>query len=821
MAKVVDVGLRIKTENGQAIRGLKEVDQSMEKTKKRGGSALKVLRSGWLQFAAAIGTAVIAVRQALKAVQEAAQLRQINMAFESMADAAGASADAILNSMRELSGGTISTMEIIQSANRAMILGLPIDQLDQLMRIARASATATGSSVKQMFDDIVVGIGRQSRLILDNLGIIVKTSEANATYAQTLGKTAKQLTEVEKRQAFMNAVLREGTRIIERVGKAGQVVTSAERWQILQSAITDLRAEIGQRLLPVFERVSETIAMWTRNLEQSLKVAREYKEVFDEPLKQLERLDKEIEDNLENQRELGGIILTNDEKMTDLAMRRIKLLQEEEQQLQQRRESFIASMSEEDFLSTQLEAAKNKLLEVDGKLLDKQLKMEKTIKMGTTAYRAQERMISDLRIESDELIETVATLEQKLADLRKVEVEEAAAVEDTSANLKVLIEQYKEELQMLDLEHDAKETHIDTTKEFHDALVDLTERFEREGKLLDENGQKLRANRAFRVFQLQLIGKVVSTWEEYLAELEKLNKEEKKTVNLKKRHNEQQEIMQGAFEQSLATILQITEAEEERKAAYMDLLDQYQQMGYEIGRSEEALIAFDRELERSRTVATDWAEKIDEAMIQTLDDANAAMVTLPFDVLQEQFRITADEGASFGQKLGVAFANLAVELTFLLTKMLLLRSVVKAFPAAGESGLFQSLVGLLGVGKSGGEVGKDIYKFARGGAMPGRSGGDVNLGLFHKGEYLVPANRVNARTKPILEGIRRSPRYQAGGAVGGGEIGELVPDIQIINVTTEDSIMSVVDKHKKVIVNYINRDVMGNGRTRTVMRRGL
>ena len=78
-------------------------------------------------------------QELIKMSKEAAYLKQINMAFESMANAAGASSKKILESMQELSGGTISTMEMIQSANRAMILGLPIDDLDKMMRIARAS----------------------------------------------------------------------------------------------------------------------------------------------------------------------------------------------------------------------------------------------------------------------------------------------------------------------------------------------------------------------------------------------------------------------------------------------------------------------------------------------------------------------------------------------------------------------------------------------------------------------------------------------------------------------------------------------------------
>lgn len=218
----------------------------------------------------------------VKVSKEAAYLKQINMAFESMATAAGESSTEILNSMRELSGGTISAMEMIQSANRAMILGIPIDDLDKMMRIARASATATGSSVKQMFDDIVVGVGRQSRMILDNLGILVKAEEANEKYAEMVGIVGRELTDAEKRQAFLNEVLIAGEEIIKKVGKAGQEVTSAEKWQIMTAAIADLRVEMGMKLLPAFESITGALANYARKMADAMKEARDLRDLMEE-----------------------------------------------------------------------------------------------------------------------------------------------------------------------------------------------------------------------------------------------------------------------------------------------------------------------------------------------------------------------------------------------------------------------------------------------------------------------------------------------------------------------------------------------------------
>jgi hypothetical protein len=76
----------------------------------------------------------------------------------------------------------------------------------------------TGQSITEAFNDITMGVARQSRLILDNLGIIIRVEEANELYAKSLGKTALALTDAEQRQGFMNAVLKAGNDMIARLG---------------------------------------------------------------------------------------------------------------------------------------------------------------------------------------------------------------------------------------------------------------------------------------------------------------------------------------------------------------------------------------------------------------------------------------------------------------------------------------------------------------------------------------------------------------------------------------------------------------------------
>src|SRR5690606_17413735 len=101
---------------------------------------------------------------------------------------------------------------LVKAANRSMLLGVAdtAEEMSTLMQIAAERGQAMGISVTQAFDDIVTGLGRGSALILDNLGILVDAEEANRAYAETLGKTASALTDAEKKQALINAVLAQG-----------------------------------------------------------------------------------------------------------------------------------------------------------------------------------------------------------------------------------------------------------------------------------------------------------------------------------------------------------------------------------------------------------------------------------------------------------------------------------------------------------------------------------------------------------------------------------------------------------------------------------
>ena len=203
-------------------------------------------KKNWLAITAAITASIMALHKAWELMELGAKAEQQKQAFKNLAASLGMSADKIIEDLRRMSGETMSTSQIMGKASQAMILGIDPTKLAKMMEISRASARAFGKDVGFMFESIAVGVGRQSKLILDNLGIIVSAGDAYEKYAKTLGKSAKELTEMERKQAFLNATLEAGERILQQIDTS--TMTNLEKMQKLKAGWQDLAEKIGQSL---------------------------------------------------------------------------------------------------------------------------------------------------------------------------------------------------------------------------------------------------------------------------------------------------------------------------------------------------------------------------------------------------------------------------------------------------------------------------------------------------------------------------------------------------------------------------------------------
>jgi uncharacterized protein Yka (UPF0111/DUF47 family) len=100
----------------------------------------------------------------------------------------------LMEDLKEATGGTVSELGLMKRAVQASNFDISLSALPRLLEFATLRAQQTGQSVDYLVDSIVTGIGRKSKLILDNLGIsAVQLNEAlggASTAAASIGEVA-------------------------------------------------------------------------------------------------------------------------------------------------------------------------------------------------------------------------------------------------------------------------------------------------------------------------------------------------------------------------------------------------------------------------------------------------------------------------------------------------------------------------------------------------------------------------------------------------------------------------------------------------------
>lgn len=133
----------------------------------------------------------------------------------------------LLNDLKEATRGTTDELKLMQTAVQANNFKIPLDQLATYLKFATNRAIETGESVDYLVQSIILGIGRKSPLILDNLGI--SASELREELAKT-GDMGKAV----------------GNIINNSMSEAGDAIeTSAVKTQKLGAALKDLMVTVG------------------------------------------------------------------------------------------------------------------------------------------------------------------------------------------------------------------------------------------------------------------------------------------------------------------------------------------------------------------------------------------------------------------------------------------------------------------------------------------------------------------------------------------------------------------------------------------------
>ena len=248
------------TANNKAVEEINKLWKSVDNVKwnilQLSESTKKTLKTVWVA-ATAVAWSMVALWKSF--VDSAMEAEPLQRSFERLSKSAWVASDDMLNAMRKASKWTVSDLKLMEAANTAYSLWVvkTTDEMSTLMQIARVKWQAMWRSMEEALDDIVRWLWRSSPMILDNLWIVIKQWEAQEEYAKQLWKTVNELTEAEKKQALVNAVVKQWKQ--ELLEAWDLQLTMAERLQIVNAQRDNMKRTVWEALLPVVQRVLEAI----------------------------------------------------------------------------------------------------------------------------------------------------------------------------------------------------------------------------------------------------------------------------------------------------------------------------------------------------------------------------------------------------------------------------------------------------------------------------------------------------------------------------------------------------------------------------------
>lgn len=283
-----------------------KANASLKETNTVGNGLVSTFKSVGVALGLAFGVTQI-VAFGKEAVMLAAKAEGVERAFKRIAS------PELLQGLRDATRGTVTDVVLMQNAVKANNFKIPLDQLATLFKFAQTRARATGESVDYLVDSIILGIGRKSIPILDNLGIsAVELKDKlgdTAKSAATIGDVAKAVGDIATAE-----LARVGTEADTAADQLAQLTTVWENFKTKVGGfvITGL-TEFAQGL----QLISQNAALVSKTQDELSKMSipqlteayQKQSEILAKATKEgLGKNSKELRDNIILQAELLKVI---------------------------------------------------------------------------------------------------------------------------------------------------------------------------------------------------------------------------------------------------------------------------------------------------------------------------------------------------------------------------------------------------------------------------------------------------------------------------------------------------------------------------------
>lgn len=255
----------------KAVGEIDKVEKSVTKT----SSTLEkssVTASNWgRNLGRAAGVAATAMAGlAIQSARMADDYDRLGNALQAMARNLGISNAAVEQAELAMRSQGASLRESRTAVLDLVKANIDLSKSSELATIASNAAAVSGKSFTESMDLLVRSIRSGSSEQLRALGINVRLRDELKLLSQQTGKNIRDFNDAERRQAMLNAVLREGTRVMG--AASNQAGTMKKSFNNLTDAVEDLMTMFGQVFKPSLVVAIQAV---TRALDNTANAADE------------------------------------------------------------------------------------------------------------------------------------------------------------------------------------------------------------------------------------------------------------------------------------------------------------------------------------------------------------------------------------------------------------------------------------------------------------------------------------------------------------------------------------------------------------------
>ena len=260
LGKATDETTKARNRYSRGEKGVAQAGMNSTKSFSKMRDVMGGGSSGLVGAYATLAANVFALTAAFGILQRASAAQQLAEGLEFTGQVAGRNLPYIADQLKAITGAAVSTQEAMTAVATATAAGFSSSQIAQLGEVAKGASLALGRDMTDALNRLIRGSAKLEPELLDELGIMVRLDDAARDYASSLGTTVDNLTQYQKRQAFVNAVISEGQRSFSGIANAIEPNAYDQLSAALQDLLKNSVTLINKALAPLARFFSNSTA---------------------------------------------------------------------------------------------------------------------------------------------------------------------------------------------------------------------------------------------------------------------------------------------------------------------------------------------------------------------------------------------------------------------------------------------------------------------------------------------------------------------------------------------------------------------------------